>query len=148
MKLTSPAFKNNEPIPSAYTCDESDVSPELRFEDVPKDAKSLVLIMDDPDAPRGTWDHWIVFNILPSTAKVGKGDEPLGVSGQNSWGKEGYGGPCPPSGTHRYFFKLYALDTPLELPKASTKVVVEKTMVGHILAQAQLIGLYQRKGKK
>ena len=101
MKLTSTAFIHNAPIPSEYTCDGSDVSPSLSISDVPSNAKSLILIMDDPDAPVGTWDHWVVFNIPPSTKQINKGTEPDGVTGKNNWGRTGYGGPCPPSGTHR-----------------------------------------------
>jgi len=143
MKLTSSAFEHNGKIPSEYTCDGEGMSPELDIDDVPSDAKSLVLINDDPDAPGGTWDHWIVFNI-PTTAKINKGQEPEGVGGKNSWGKIGYGGPCPPDREHRYFFKLYALDTLLELHEGSGKVDIEKAMEGHILERAELIGLYER----
>ncbi|MBI2652383.1 YbhB/YbcL family Raf kinase inhibitor-like protein [Candidatus Woesearchaeota archaeon] len=144
MKLTSSAFQNNGAIPSEFTCDGADVSPPLAISDVPKNAKSLVLIMDDPDAPVGTWDHWVVFDIPPSTREILEGTEPDGVAGRNSWGKTGYGGPCPPSGTHRYFFKLYALDTELNLPQGTTKKDLEKAMQGHIVAQAQLMGTYKR----
>ena len=144
MKLTSPAFENNGKIPSEYTCDGSDTSPELNIADVPKNAKSLVLVNDDPDAPVGTWDHWIVFNILPATAKIEKGEEPEGLGGKNSWGKTGYGGPCPPSGVHRYFFKLYALDTTLNLKEGATKKEIEKAMQGHVVAKTELIGTYKR----
>jgi Raf kinase inhibitor-like YbhB/YbcL family protein len=144
MKLTSPEFENEGRIPSEYTCDGSDTSPELNIADIPESTKSLVLICDDPDAPAGTWDHWIVFNIAPTTSKIAKGAEPQGTAGKNSWGKAGYGGPCPPSGTHRYFFKLYALDTELDLPEGSAKADIEKAMQGHILEQAQLMGKYQR----
>ena len=115
MKITSPAFQHTKEIPSEYTCDGSDVSPELNIEGVSENAKSLVLINDDPDAPGRTWDHWIVFNIPAHVTKIEKGKEPEGVAGTNGWGRTGYGGPCPPSGTHRYCFKLYALDTDLEL---------------------------------
>lgn len=144
MKLTSPAFANNASIPSEYTCDSSDVSPPLAISDVPKNAKSLALVMDDPDAPVGTWDHWIVFNIHASTKEIMKGKEPVGIPGKNSWGRTGYGGPCPPSGTHRYFFKLYALDTELALPQGSAKRDLERAMQGHIIEKAELIGAYKR----
>ena len=144
MKLTSPAFEHNQGIPSEYTCDGADTSPELNIEDIPENTKSLVLINDDPDAPVGTWDHWIVFNIPPSTTKIEKGQEPSGVGGKNSWGKTGYGGPCPPSGTHRYFFKLYALDTELDLQEGATKADIESAMEGHILEKTELIGTYKR----
>ncbi len=147
MKLTSPAFANNGAIPSEFTCDGSDVLPPLAISDVPKNAKSLALIMDDPDAPVGTWDHWIVFNIPASTKEIMKGKEPMGTPGQNSWGRTGYGGPCPPSGTHRYFFKLYALDVS-SLPSYEiqpNKAQIEKAMQGHIIEKAELMGTYKRK---
>jgi len=101
--------------------------------------------MDDPDAPVGTWDHWIVFNIPPSAKEIAKGTEPKGTAGKNSWGRTGYGGPCPPSGTHRYFFKLYALDTQLNLPEGSAKKDLEKAMQGHILEKVELMGNYKRR---
>ncbi len=144
MKLQSSAFTHNGDVPSEYTCDGADLSPPLVISDVPNNAKSLTLIMDDPDAPVGTWDHWIVFNIPTSTKKIQEGTEPEGTAGRNSWSRTGYGGPCPPSGTHRYFFKLYALDTTLNLPEGATKKDLEKAMQEHILAQAQLMGTYKR----
>lgn len=145
MKLTSSVFQNNGQIPSEYTCDVDDLSPPLDISDVPNNAKSLALIMDDPDAPVGIWDHWVVFNIPPSTRQIAKGSEPDGVAGKNSWGKTGYGGPCPPSGTHRYFFKLYALDAMLNLPQGATKKELEKAIEEHILAKAELMGTYKRR---
>ncbi|MBI3035803.1 YbhB/YbcL family Raf kinase inhibitor-like protein [Candidatus Woesearchaeota archaeon] len=145
MKLTSTAFTHNGAIPSEYTCDGYDLSPPLSIGDVPANAKSLALIMDDPDAPVGTWDHWVVFNIPTTTKEISKGTEPKGVAGRNSWGRTGYGGPCPPSGTHRYFFKLYALDTTLNLPEGSAKKELEKAMQGHIVAQAHFMGTYKRR---
>ena len=145
MKLTSPAFANNGTIPSEYTCDGNDLSPPLSISDVPSNAKSLILVMDDPDAPVGTWDHWIVFNMGPSTKEIHKGTEPKATAGKNSWGRTGYGGPCPPSGTHRYFFKLYALDAMLNLPQGATKKELEMAMQGHIIAKAELMGTYKRK---
>ncbi|MBS3096895.1 YbhB/YbcL family Raf kinase inhibitor-like protein [Candidatus Woesearchaeota archaeon] len=145
MKLTSTAFAHNSTMPSEFTCDGQDLSPPLTISDVPSNAKSLVLIMDDPDAPVGIWDHWVVFNIPPSTKEIPKGTEPKGTAGKNSWGRTGYGGPCPPSGTHRYFFKLYALDSELNLPEGSAKKELEMTMQGHILAKAELMGNYKRK---
>jgi len=144
MKLTSSAFQNNGAIPTEYTCDGADLSPPLTINDIPKNAKSLALISDDPDAPVGTWDHWVVFNIPPSTLQIPKGTEPQGVAGKNSWGKTGYGGPCPPSGTHRYFFKLYALDTTLSLPQGANKKQIEAAMQGHIIEKAELMGSYKR----
>ena len=119
-KLTiSSVFSNNETIPKKYTCDGDDINPELAIKGVPEEAKSLVLIMDDPDAPVGTWDHWIVFNI-PVTAKIEENSIP-GTEGVNSFRRQSYGGPCPPSGTHRYFFKFYALDTELDLGSNAKK---------------------------
>ena len=144
MKLSSPDFKHNSMMPSELTCDGDDKSPELNIADVPKNAKSLVLINDDPDAPVGVWDHWIVFNIPPATAKISKGVEPQGIGGKNSWGRTGYGGPCPPSGVHRYFFKLYALDTMLSLKEGAAKKEIESAMQGYIIAKTELIGLYKR----
>ena len=145
MKLTSSAFTHNGNIPPEYTCDGSDLSPPLSISDVPTNAKSLVLISDDPDAPVGTWDHWIVFNIPPSTKEIAKGKESQGTPGKNSWGRTGYGGPCPPSGTHRYFFKLYALDTQLNLPEGSAKKDLEKEMQRYMIAKAELMGNYKRR---
>lgn len=145
MNLTSTAFQNNAPIPSEYTCDGADLSPPLGIIDVPSNAKSLVLICDDPDAPVGTWDHWVVFNIPVSTKEIPQGAEPKGIGGRNSWGRTGYGGPCPPSGIHRYFFKLYALDISLNIPEGSAKKELEKAMQGHIVAKAELMGTYKRK---
>ena len=142
MKITSPAFKHEENIPSEYTCDGKDAIPVLQISDAPSNTKSFALIVDDPDAPMGTWDHWILWNI-PANTKTITG--PTGVAGRNSWGRTNYGGPCPPSGVHRYFFKLYALDTMLELPQGSPKPALEKAMKGHVLAEAVLMGKYQRK---
>ncbi len=144
MKLTSPVFENNKEIPSEYTCDGANIAPELNIEDIPENAKSLALIMDDPDAPAGTWIHWVVWNIPPDTQTIAKGTEPQGTQGTTSFGKPGYGGPCPPSGTHRYFFKLYALDTTLDLKEGSTKEALEAAMQGHIKEKAELLGLYKR----
>lgn len=145
MKITSLAFKSNKDIPTEFTCDGSDISPELNFWSIPDNAKSLVLIMDDPDAPGGNWDHWIVFNIDPKTDAVNQGKEPKGVAGKNSWGRTGYGGPCPPSGTHRYIFKLYALDTTLGLKEGASKSEIENAMQNHIIEKDELIGMYNRK---
>ena len=145
MKLTSPAFENNEEIPSEYTCDGPNVSPELRIEGVPGDSKSLVLITDDPDAPAGVWCHWVVFNMPPDLKIIEKGKEPEGRGGKSTYGATKYMGPCPPSGTHRYFFKLYALDTYLDLPPGSEKEEIEAQMAGHILETAELVGLYSRR---
>jgi len=145
LKIRSPAFEHNGFIPSKYTCDGQDVSPQLNIEGIPSEAKSLVLIVDDPDAPMGTWVHWVVWNI-PVTSRTSRIEEASvpGVEGINDFGKHSYGGPCPPSGTHRYFFKVYALDTMLELDPSSKKADVERAMQGHVLAKEELIGLYKR----
>lgn len=146
MHLSSPAFTHNTEMPSLYTCDEKDINPPLSIQDVPMNATSLTLIVDDPDAPNGDWVHWIAWNIPPSITAIEENSLPVGAEeGTTDFGKTGYGGPCPPSGTHRYFFKLYALTTRLTLPSSTKKADLEKAMEGNIIAQAQLIGLYQRK---
>ncbi len=146
MKLSSPAFVDNGAIPADYTCDGRDVNPPLRIESVPGAARSLALIVDDPDAPVGMWVHWVVWNIDPKSREIGENSVPAGaVQGKNDWRRTSYGGPCPPSGAHRYFFKLYALDTMLNLGAGTTKADLEKAMSGHVLAQAQLIGVYKRR---
>ena len=145
MKLTSPAFQHQQRIPAKYTCDGQDISPPLQIADAPPAAQSLVLIMDDPDAPRGTWVHWTVWNMEPKTSEIAENSGPPGAAqGMTDFRRPGYGGPCPPSGTHRYFFKLYALDTKLNLPAKTDKSALEKAMEGHILARAELVGLYSR----
>ncbi len=144
MKLTSPAFRHNETIPSKYTCDGENINPPLEISGVPKDAKSLVLIVDDPDAPSKTWTHWIVYNISPETKEIIENSTPGGTQGMNDFGKSEWGGPCPPSGTHRYFFKLYALNKTLDLPNNITKEQLEKAIEGAILDTAELIGVYKR----
>lgn len=145
MKLTSSAFENNQTIPSKYTCDGEDINPPLEIQEIPETAQSLVLIVDDPDAPMGTWAHWLVWNIDPSIVSIKENSIPEGaVQGQNSFGKQDYGGPCPPSGTHHYYFKVYALDIKLELDSSSDKKDLESVIQNYILDQAELIGLYQR----
>ena len=147
LTLTSPAFSSNGLIPSKYTCDGEDSrSPALSWQDDLSGVKSYVLIMDDPDAPRGTWDHWILFNIPENIKQIPEaGSLPPGViQGNNSWGSKGYRGPCPPSGTHRYFFKLYALDSQLNLPEGTDKENVLKAMEGHVIGSTELIGRYQK----
>ena len=148
--LSSPAFAEGQPIPHKHSCDGQDVSPPLAWGEPPQPTRSLALITDDPDAPGGTFVHWVVYNIpaasralpegVPKTAKLT--DESM--QGSNSWQRLGYGGPCPPGGTHRYFFKLYALDTMLELPSVASKQRLLEVMQGHILAQAELMGTYCR----
>lgn len=145
MKILSPVFENNQLIPAKYTCDGKDVNPPLRISEVPAGAQSLVLIVDDPDAPRGIWDHWIVYNINPQSTPIEENSVPEGsIQVVNSFGKKFYGGPCPSSGTHHYYFKLYALDIKLE-QGISSKNELENAMENHILAQSELVGLYQRK---
>lgn len=145
MKISSPAFEPNQAIPLKYTCDGENVNPPLQIVDVPAGTKSLVLISDDPDAPMGTWVHWTIWNIAPDIKEIAEDSIPFGaVEGITSYGNKGYGGPCPPSGTHRYFFKLYALDTILDLPLDAKAGDIEKMMSGHILDKAEVIGLYKR----
>ncbi len=143
MSISSPAFAQEEAIPTQFSCDGENVSPELAWTGVPEGTASLVLIVDDPDAPVGVWDHWILFNIAPDTTGIPQGST-AGTDGSNSWDRTGYGGPCPPSGTHRYFFKLYALDTTLDLTEGSYKWAIEDALEGHILAYAELMGTYAR----
>ena len=142
MQLTCVEFRHNESIPREYTCQGRNISPSLSISGLPTGTKSLALIMDDPDAPMRTWVHWVVFNI-PPTARIEKGSIP-GVQGINDFRKENYGGPCPPSGNHRYYFKLYALNARLDLPQGITKEQLEDAMEGHILDKAELIGTYQK----
>lgn len=147
LKVSSPAFAHMGKIPSKYTCDGDDVNPPLVIENIPDKARSLVLIMDDPDAPMGTWDHWVVWNIQATipTTKITENSVPHGaIQGLNDFGKRVWGGPCPPGGKHRYFFKVYALDTKLELSLASRKEELEKAMRFHILANGELVGVYSR----
>jgi hypothetical protein len=153
MKLFSPAFAEGQKIPPKYTADGDDVSPPLQWEDLPHGTESLALICDDPDAPMGTWVHWLIWNIptsvltlaenVPSEKQLANGIR----QGVNDFGRIGYGGPAPPSGTHRYFFRLYALDGLLNVPAGASRHLLEKGMKGRILAQAQLMGTYSR-GRK
>jgi len=144
MKITSLDFANNSKIPVRFTGDGEDINPNLIIEDVPENTKSLVLIVDDPDAPVGIWDHWIVFDISPEVRIIKEDSIPEGgVQGKNSWGENKYGGPNPPSGTHRYFFKIFALDIRLNLREGATKEEVERAMENHIIDKAELIGLYR-----
>lgn len=145
MEIKSSAFKNNERIPSKYTCDSDNVNPPLEITNIPSNAKSLVLVVDDPDAPSGTWVHWAVWNI-PLTNTIDENSVPKGaMQGENDFGNNNYGGMCPPPGKeHRYFFKIYALDTTLNLPASSKKPDVESSMRNHILDKAELIGIYSK----
>jgi len=145
MKLSSPAFGNLDKIPEKFTCDGENISPPLEISDVPEGAQSLALVLEDPDAPRGTFVHWVVFNIDPMTTRVMQGEAPADtVESVTSTGKRGYFGPCPPSGTHRYFFKLYALNTALDLPTSITADALLKRVKQHILEETELVGLYTR----
>ncbi|MDO9128697.1 MAG: YbhB/YbcL family Raf kinase inhibitor-like protein [Anaerolineales bacterium] len=149
-QLTSTAFTQGNLIPAQYTCTGEDISPPLAWDEPPAGTQSLALIMDDPDAPAGTWVHWVIYNTpasagslpenVPPDAKLADGS----LQGKNSWGKPGYGGPCPPSGTHRYFFKLYALDAVLTLASGVTKAELLTAMEGHILGYAELMGTYHK----
>ncbi|MCE5275157.1 MAG: YbhB/YbcL family Raf kinase inhibitor-like protein [Syntrophaceae bacterium] len=149
-ELSSTAFKAGEPIPTRHTCRGEDVSPPLAWSGAPKATRSFALICDDPDAPLATWVHWVYYDIpasvyaLPEAIGSAEKPSPGGTSGKNSFRKAGYGGPCPPFGTHRYFFRLYALDTFLGLKAGATKKELVKAMNGHILDQAELMGTYRK----
>jgi Raf kinase inhibitor-like YbhB/YbcL family protein len=152
IQVTSDAFTEGSDIPTKYTCDDRDVSPPLRWSEVPRGTQSIALISDDPDAPRGTWVHWVLFAIPPGVTELPEGVPATEVTtegarqGKNDFGRIGYGGPCPPpGGPHRYFFKLYALDTELDLDAGAEKKDVVQGMDSHILASGQLMGRYQRK---
>lgn len=146
LRISSTAFAQNGPIPSRYTCDGADVNPPLVIENISSAARSLALIVDDPDAPGRSWVHWVVWNISIGTKEVRENLLPAGAQeGVNDFRKRSYGGPCPPSGTHRYFFKLYALDTELDLGKNTTKTSLEQAMKGHVTGQAELVGVYSRR---
>lgn len=142
MKISSTAFENEEGIPAEFTCDGDDVSPPLMFTNLPNNTKSLALIVDDPDAPMGTWVHWLIWNIPANTTVIEENETLTFPQGKNDFGNQGYDGPCPPPETHRYFFKLYALDTMLDLESGTTKTQLESAMSGHIIEEAQLIGTY------
>ena len=150
MQITSSAFTEGSMIPEKYTCDGQDISPPLEWKIAPVGTKSFTLISDDPDAPVGTWVHWVAYNIPSNTTKLDENVKPEkefknGMrQGSNSWPKIGYGGPCPPSGTHRYYFKLYALDVVLDIKPGATKEQVLQLMKGHVIAEAQLMGKYKR----
>jgi Raf kinase inhibitor-like YbhB/YbcL family protein len=152
IQIISPAFGDGEPIPIKYSCKGEDRSPELKWNNLPQGTQSLALILDDPDAPGKTWVHWVVYNLPPDSgglgesASIAKGESTLPVgaqAGKNSWGREDYGGPCPPSGTHHYIFHLYALDTTLE-GKVMDKTTLLKTIDGHVLGQGELTGTYAK----
>jgi Raf kinase inhibitor-like YbhB/YbcL family protein len=146
MKISSPDFSDGAAIPARFTCDGADINPALAIEGVPAPAQSLVLIMDDPDAPRGTWNHWLVWNIPPSVGKIAAHSVPAGaVEGRSDFGTAKYGGPCPPSGTHRYYFRLFAIDVNLAIPAGADRKALDKAMSGHVLANGELMGRYSRK---
>src|SRR5437867_3833758 len=145
LQLESPDFGNGGKIPKRFTCDDQDTNPTLKISGVPQAAKSLVLIMDDPDAPAGTWTHWLVWNIPADAKEIISGSVPTGaVLGLNSFKKTKYGGPCPPSGEHRYYFRLHALDTKVNVPAGASRSALETAMKGHVLEQATLMGKYSR----
>jgi len=146
ISITSPSFQAGGDIPTKFTCNGTNVSPELQISSVPNEAKSVVLIVDDPDAPRGLFTHWIVWNIDPKTTRVAENSAPTaGVQGINDFGKRNYGGPCPPSGMHRYFFKIFALDIKLELKPSARRAELDAAMRGHVLAEGELMGRYSHK---
>ena len=150
MPIRSSAFNQGEPIPTQYTCDDTDISPPLSWSNVPEGSQSLALICDDPDAPMGTWVHWVLYNLpgdqtelaenIPSLETLENG----AIHGITDFKRLGYGGPCPPGGTHRYFFKLYALDSALDLGPGATKADLLEAMKGHVLARGELMGTYSR----
>jgi len=145
MKILSSAFVNQSRIPTKYSCDGQNINPPLSFDSVPAGVVSLVLIVDDPDAPGGIWTHWTVWNINPSINEIAENSVPSGaVQGQTSFGKTGYGGPCPPAGTHRYFFKLFALDVKIDLAASADVQQLQEAIKNHIVASAELVGLNSR----
>jgi Raf kinase inhibitor-like YbhB/YbcL family protein len=146
LSVTTPAFQAGGDIPAKFTCNGANVNPELKINGVPSEAKSLVLIIDDPDAPHGLFTHWIVWNIDPKTNDIGENSAPAGgIQGTNDFGKRSYGGPCPPSGTHRYFFKIYGLDAKLDLKPSARRAELDTAMRGHTLAQGELMARYSHK---
>ncbi|HKR53331.1 MAG TPA: YbhB/YbcL family Raf kinase inhibitor-like protein [Chthoniobacterales bacterium] len=146
ISVTTPAFQAGGDIPAKFTCNGANINPELKINGTPNEAKSLVLIVDDPDAPHGLFTHWILWNIDPKTTNIGENSAPVGgIQGTNDFGKRNYGGPCPPSGTHRYFFKIFALDTKLDLKPSARRAELDAAMRGHTLAQGELMGRYSHK---
>lgn len=147
LTLRSPAFTHGGPIPGRYTCDSDNVSPALSFDQVPRDAETLALVMDDPDAPSGAFTHWTWWNLPVSVAALADDAhmrEKGAIEGTNSFGDIGYGGPCPPTGTHRYNLRLYALDTTLDLAEGASRKDLDAAIQGHVVAQAELLGTYAR----
>ena len=146
MKISRPAFQEGGTIPEKFSKNDQNVNPELRIEGAPAEAKSLALIVDDPDAPVGLFTHWLVWNIDPKTTEIPQGNAPSGaVQGKNDYGDIGYGGPQPPSGTHRYYFKIFALDRMLDLKSGAKRRELDAAMKGHVIAQGQLMGRYSKK---
>jgi hypothetical protein len=146
MQIKSPSFENNQSFPSKYTCDGEGINPPLQISEVPEGTKSVALISDDPDASSGDFVHWLVWNINPQVSEIAEGSVSEGaVEGTTDFGDRGYGAPCPPSGSHHYYFKVYALDIELDLPSSTTKKDLEKAMEGHVLDKAELVGVYSRK---
>ena len=145
MNITGSAFQQGGNIPSKFTCDGGNTTPPLQITGVPPEAKSLALISDDPDAPGGLFTHWVVWNIPPQTGSIAEASASKGVQGTNDFGKSGYGAPCPPSGTHRYYFRVFALDCELDLHSGAKRSQLDAAMKGHVLAQSELIGRYGRK---
>jgi Raf kinase inhibitor-like YbhB/YbcL family protein len=143
LRVRSVAFSHGGHIPPKYTCEGENVNPPLEVSDLPENTKTLAVIVEDPDAPRGVYDHWLVWNIPPNEA-IAENSSP-GISGRNSFGNTGYGGPCPPSGSHRYFFKVYALDGDLEIGAGSDKSALQEAMKNHVLASGELMGHYQKR---
>jgi Raf kinase inhibitor-like YbhB/YbcL family protein len=145
MQVSSPAFANRRLMPDRYSCRGDNVSPQLMIKGVPPGAASLALVVHDPDAPAGDWTHWTLWNVSPKVTGIAEASVPAGaVEGVTDFGRPGYGGPCPPSGTHRYFFGLYALDTMLDLQSAASRADLEAAMEGHVLAKAELVGLFSK----
>jgi len=145
IKITSSAFQEGGNVPSKFTCEGSDTSPPLQITGIPSQAKSLVLIADDPDAPSGVFTHWLIWNISPKTNSISEGNAPKGVHGTNDFGKSGYKGPCPPSGMHKYSFKVFALDRELDLRGGAKRTQLDAAMKGHVIAQGELVARYGRK---
>jgi len=149
-QVRSPAFAEGQPIPELHSCEGRDISPPLVWTEPPAGTRSLALICDDPDAPGGVWVHWVLYNLPSTTRELPQNVAPEPVlalgerQGRNSWGRIGYGGPCPPSGTHRYFFRLFALDVMLETPAGCSRVEIEAAMRGHVIGHAQLMGTYKK----
>jgi Raf kinase inhibitor-like YbhB/YbcL family protein len=149
MILESEAFPEGGVIPGRHTCDGVDVSPPLSWRDAPAETVTFALVMDDPDAPAGTWVHWVLFDVPAAVSEIREGTTPRGSrEGKNSWRRSGYGGPCPPSGTHRYVFRLYAVDCALGLASGTTATDLARALRGHVLAEARLMGRYARTGDR